>query len=163
MTEQRADIRGVLIQVQGGSLLLPNAAISEVLAYAPPEPVGDAPDWLLGVIRWRGWQVPMISFAQLSGLADETARLGNKVVILKNLADQTRFPYYALLTQGFPRLVTVARDALHLHDEASDVPLPDGVQARVLLREDPALIPDLEHVQARLAEAVAHTDLAQTA
>ena len=36
------DIRGVLIQIEGARLLLPNATISEVLSYADPEPVEDA-------------------------------------------------------------------------------------------------------------------------
>ena len=48
------DIRGVLIQVAGGRLLLPNATIAEVMSYADPEPIDDTPDWLLGRIRWRG-------------------------------------------------------------------------------------------------------------
>ncbi|HQY49033.1 MAG TPA: chemotaxis protein CheW, partial [Thermomonas sp.] len=54
-------IRGVLIQVAQARLLLPNATIAEVLSFAPPEPVADAPDWLLGRIRWRGWQLPLVS------------------------------------------------------------------------------------------------------
>src|SRR5688500_4090624 len=51
------DIRGVLIQVTGARLLMPNAAIAEVLSYADPEPVEGTPDWLLGQVRWRGWQL----------------------------------------------------------------------------------------------------------
>jgi len=56
------DIRGVLIQVEGARLLLPNATIAEVLSFAEPEPVAAAPHWLLGRIRWRGWQLPLASF-----------------------------------------------------------------------------------------------------
>ena len=59
------DIRGVLIQVAGARLLLPNATIAEVLSFADPEPVANAPDWLLGRIRWRGWQLPLLAFARL--------------------------------------------------------------------------------------------------
>src|SRR3546814_3742971 len=65
------DIRGVLIQVGGARLLLPNATISEVLSYADPEPVENAPEWLLGRIRWRGWQLPLVSFSRIAGLAEE--------------------------------------------------------------------------------------------
>src|SRR3546814_647719 len=63
------DIRGVLIQVGGARLLLPNATISEVLSYADPEPVEHAPEWLLGRIRGRGWQMPLCSFSILAGPA----------------------------------------------------------------------------------------------
>src|SRR3546814_6423691 len=65
------DIRGVLIQVGGARLLLPNATISEVLSYADPEPVENAPEWLLGRIRWRGWQLPLVSFSRIAGLRSE--------------------------------------------------------------------------------------------
>ena len=45
MSQQR-DIRGVLISVTQGRLLLPNASVAEVITYSEPEPVADAPDWL---------------------------------------------------------------------------------------------------------------------
>ena len=54
MSESTNIIRGVLIQVAEARLLLPNATIAGVLSYADPEPVADAPDWLLGRMRWRG-------------------------------------------------------------------------------------------------------------
>jgi chemosensory pili system protein ChpC len=139
------DIRGVLIQVEGARLLLPNASISEVLSFATPEPIADAPAWLLGRIRWRGWMLPLVSFAQLSGLADEQGGLGNKVVILKALGGDETMPHFALLTQGFPRLVTVPRDALAV--EESPDRLPTGVQMRVLLKGDAALVPDIGTIE----------------
>ena len=64
-------IRGVLIQVADARLLLPNATIAEVLSFAEPEPVADAPDWLLGRIRWRGWQLPLVAFSRFAGIAEE--------------------------------------------------------------------------------------------
>ncbi|HJR75211.1 MAG TPA: chemotaxis protein CheW [Luteimonas sp.] len=147
------DIRGVLIQVSGARLLLPNATIAEVLSYAQPEPVDDAPDWLLGRIRWRGWRLPLIAFARMAGLAEETGALGNKVLVLKALGGNPKMPYFALLTQGFPRLVTVAESEL-VADTGDGAELPSGVQARVLLREDPALLPDLAAVESRIGEAM---------
>ena len=148
------DIRGVLIQVAGGRLLLPNATIAEVLSYADPEPVANTPDWLLGRIRWRGWQLPLIAFSRLSGIADERGGLGSKVVVLKALGGDAKAPYFAILTQGFPRLVTVSQDTVvaDAHDE--DEALPNGVQGRVLLNEDPALLPDLERVESMILDAL---------
>ncbi len=152
MANTPSDIRGVLIQVAGARLLLPNATIAEVLSYAEPEPVENAPDWLLGRIRWRGWRLPLIAFARLAGISDESAALGNKVLVLKSLGSDPKVPYFALLTQGFPRLVTVAREELIADAVGGD--LPPGVQARVLLREDPALLPDLSAVESRIGEAL---------
>lgn len=148
-----SDVRGVLIQLVGSRLLLPNATIAEVMSYAPPEPVADAPDWLLGRIRWRGWQLPLIAFARLAALAEEKGGLGSKVVVLKALGGDAKSPYFAILTQGFPRLVTVSRDGLIIDADADDLPL--GVQARVTLNQDDAFVPDLDAVERLISEALA--------
>jgi chemosensory pili system protein ChpC len=153
-TPSQADIRGVLIQVAGARLLLPNATIAEVLSWGDPDPVADAPDWLLGRIRWRGWQLPLIAFARLAGIADERGGLGSKVVVLKALGGDPKAPFFALLTQGFPRLVTVPQAALAADADNGEA-LPAGVQARVVLNEDAALLPDLEQVELLIGQALA--------
>ncbi len=151
------DIRGVLIAIARARLLLPNATIAEVLSFAPPSPVEGAPDWLLGRIRWRGWELPLIAFSQMAGIAPEMGGLGSKVVVLKALGGDSKAPYFAMLTQGFPRLVTVSTDRL-LHEP--DEHLPRGVHARVWLNEDEAFIPDLEAVQGLIGHALAHAEAA---
>lgn len=148
-----ADIRGVVIQLAGARLLLPNAAIAEVLSYAPPEPVAGAPDWLLGRMRWRGWQLPLISFSRLAGLADEQGGLGSKVLVFKALGGDAKAPYFAILTQGFPRLVTVSREALKVDADGGELPM--AVQARVILNQDDALVPDLVAIEKLIIEALA--------
>ncbi len=158
VTAAEIDIRGVLIQVAGGRLLLPNATIAEVLSYAEPDAVPGAPEWLLGRIRWRGWQLPLVAFGRLSGLASERGGLGSKVLVLRALGGSApvegrRTPYFALLTQGFPRLVTVSRDTLMVVDDNN--PLPNGVQARVLLNEDAAFLPDLGAIEEQIGAALA--------
>ena len=156
MAEQN-DIRGVMITVTEGRVLLPNATVSEVITFALPEPVPNAPSWLLGRIRWRGWRLPLISFARLAGYADKEGELGAKVVVLKALGGHAKLPYFAMLTQGFPRLVTVAADALVV-DAQTDADLPfarPGVLTPVLLRDDPAVIPDLAQIESLIADALA--------
>ena len=151
-TTQPNDIRGVLIAVARARLLLPNATIAEVLSFAPPSPIEGTPDWLLGRIRWRGWELPLIAFSQMAGIAPETGGLGSKVVVLKALGGDSKSPYFAILTQGFPRLVTVSTDRL-LHEPDPD--LPQGAHARVWLNEDEAFIPDLEAIETLIANAIA--------
>lgn len=154
MSENPQEIRGVLIAVAGGRLLLPNASVSEVITFAEPEQVPDAAPWLLGRVRWHGWRIPVVSFsrmATLPGHQDEGAQLGAKVVVIKALGGNPRMPYFAMLTQGFPRLVSVSRERL-IPDTGSDLPL--GVLQRVMLNEDAALVPDLDTIEMLVGKAV---------
>lgn len=148
-----SDIRGVVIAVTNGRLLLPNAAIAEVITYSEPDPVEGAPHWLLGRVRWRGWRVPIISFARLAGLSDREGERGSKVVVLKALSAHARLPYFCLLTQGFPRLTTVTAAALVLEDGGTDN-LPPGALARVRTRDDSAIIPDLAAIEQLIVDTL---------
>jgi len=152
MSDTQNDIRGVLIAVGGGRLLLPNANVAEVISYSEPERIAGAPEWLLGAARWRGWRLPVLSFPQLVGWPSETAKLGAKVAVLKALGGNPRLPYFAVVSLGFPRLVSVSRDRLSAIHDMKDHPL--GVQARVQIGEDVAIIPDLLTVELLIDEAL---------
>lgn len=144
------EIRGVLIQAGSERVLLPNATVAEVMSRVPVEPVADAPHWLLGQIAWYGWKVPLLSFARLTGLGSETVASNNKIVVLKALGGNAELPYFALLTQSFPQLISVPRDGLLA--DASEETLPAGVHMRVLLGEQSALLPDMEAIEGMVVE-----------
>ena len=145
------DIRGVLIQIAGSQLLLPNAATVEVLSYADPEPIERAPDWLLGQIRWRGWRLPLVSFARIAGTHTEGSAIGSKVIVIKALGGDPKLPYFALVAQGFPRLVTISRDNLIVDSGENMNTLPEGIRLRVMFNEDVALVPDLDAAERMIA------------
>ena len=147
------EIRGVLIQVSEERLLLPNATVAEVLARVTVEPVEGAPDWLPGRIEWHGWNVPLVAFGRLAGMGEEAAARNNRVIVLKALGGNEALPYFGLLTASFPQLASVPRDSLLA--DASEEDLPRGVQMRVLLGEQSAMLPDLEGVERMVGEALA--------
>lgn len=155
MASSNDEIRGVLVQVGEERLLLPNATVAEVLARAPVEPLADAPAWLPGQILWHGWRVPLVSFPRLTGQGQDSVAVSSKIVVLKSLGGGDTMPYFALLTQSFPRLISVPRDGLLA--DATEEQLPAGVQMRVLLGDEEALLPDLERIQAMIGEALAQT------
>ena len=145
--------RGVLIQIAGSQLLLPNAATVEVMSYADPEPIPDAPDWLLGQIRWRGWRLPMVSFARIAGTHSEGSTIGTKVIVIKALGGDPKLPYFALVAQGFPRLVTISRDNLVVDSEHHEV-MPEGIRLQVMFNGDVALVPDLDAAERMIVEVL---------
>jgi chemosensory pili system protein ChpC len=70
--------------------------------------------------------------------------------VLKALGGNPKLPFIAVLTQGFPRLTTLnAELIIPTHDGKS---LPPGVRAHVLVRDDVAVIPDLEWIEATLLD-----------
>jgi chemosensory pili system protein ChpC len=146
------DIRGVLITVTNNRILLPNATVSEVITFANPEPYLNQPRWVFGRIRWRGWQIPLISFALLTGSANQEGQIGARVAVLKALGGHSKLPYFAILTQGFPRLTTVTLESLIPDSHAGN--LPAGVLMPVMIKDDHAVIPDLGVIEQLIVDSV---------
>lgn len=148
------EIRGVMIQTGRERVLLPNATVAEVLAKVAVEPLEGTPDWLPGHLGWHGWDVPLVDFARLAGLGEDPPGR-TRVVVLKALGGDEGLPYFALQTASFPQLISVPRDSLLA--DASEEDLPRGVQMRVLLGEQGALLPDLEGIEQLVIEALGAT------
>lgn len=146
------EIRGVMLPVTGGRVLVPNTTMAEVISYARPTPIEGAPPWLLGRLGWRGWGLPVLAFSTLAGTADSESTDNARVAILKALSGHARLPYFGVLTQGFPRLTLISEDLLVPDEDSS--PLPAGVRDQVRVHDEPAWIPDLSLVEDRLAGAL---------
>lgn len=146
------EIRGVLIPLLGLRLLLPNAAVAEIIDYSPPAAGRDQPDWLLGMIKWRQRNLPVIRFETLLGQASEDSGVRRRLAVCHALTADARRPYMGLVTQGIPRLVRVREELLEPMPGDDLAGLP--VHARVRVNGEEALIPDLDRLEDLLAAAM---------
>lgn len=146
------EIRGVMLPVTDGRVLVPNTTMAEVITYAQPTPVAGAPAWLLGRLAWRGWGLPVLAFSALAGTADNESTENARVAILKALSGHPRLPYFGVLTQGFPRLTLISEDMLVPDADAGLLPI--GVREQVSVHDEPAWIPDLAAVENLIVEAL---------
>lgn len=147
METQVEQLRAVLIALPGGKLMLPNTTVSEIVTYAAPEAVEDKPDWYLGAIRWKGYRLPLVSFSAMAGWEPRESVAGAKIAILKGLSGESRLPYFALLTQGFPRLVNIASDQL-----IDDPEHASAYFSSAYLDNDAIAVPNLEAVERLILE-----------
>ncbi|TXI88691.1 MAG: chemotaxis protein CheW [Cupriavidus sp.] len=142
-------IYAVLMALEGDTLLLPNAAVIEVISRDTVRPVDGAPDWLIGNYEFNGRRVPVVSFEVLNGSPrPETARR-SRVVLLHSAGKHLEAHAIGVLTQGYPHLVTLNRSAI------SATPLRHGdredlVLSRVRIASQEAVIPDIETIEADL-------------
>ena len=146
------EIRGVILPVTSGRVLVPNTTMAEVITFAQPTPVAGAPSWLLGRLAWRGWGLPVLAFSAMAGVASDNPAENTRVAILKALNGHARLPYFGVLTQGFPRLTLISEDMLIPDEDAGA--LPTGVREQVRVHGEPAWIPDLAAVENLIIEAL---------
>jgi len=131
-------------------MLLPTSAIAEITDYAPPSPLDDAPEWLLGQVEWEDWQVPVISYgALIESQSPESATGRSRIMVVKSLSNTTRVPFIGVLVSEIPRLAKLTEEDLDVTSDKDDSP---SVHCTVKLTGSQAVIPDLD----RLGQLVGH-------
>jgi chemosensory pili system protein ChpC len=149
-----SEVRGVLLPLQSGQLLLPHMMLSEVIGYRAPRnnPEG-APEWLLGVIEWRRVPVPLVSYEILVGGAPDV-EIGQRarIAICHTLNDYSGRPYTGILLRSIPRLVRVTEELIApIGRQDQD----RGMVARqVWVGGQEAWIPDLDLLEKGVAECL---------
>ena len=145
------EIRGVLLPLQDGQLLLPNAAVCEVVSYrAPDTSAPKGADWLLGTFSWRNNDLPLISFETLMGR--EPGEVGHRarVAICNTLNGDESLPYIGILLHSAPHLIRVTEDVI-APVNGDDAP-SEVVASQVVVNGVNALIPDLDVLELMLSE-----------
>ncbi len=147
-------IRSLIIPLNDYSILLPGSVVAEVAPYQDPVALATLAEdtgWILGMVTWRGVQVPLISMEALEGEAVPVPGARARLVVLKGLADLPGLPFYAVASQQIPHLQTVSEAVIEALEEES---LETAPGEAVLVGGEPAVIPDLEATERRLHEAL---------
>ena len=137
-------IHGLLLPVHG-TMLLPHATVAEVIAYSAAEAVPHAPAWLIGMLPWRGTQIPLIYFEGACGEPLPTSMANQqKIVVLKTLGSDPAMPFIALVTQGIPRAIKIDPEALTDESRESVQPF---ILKHVQVKGQPAYIPNMDSLE----------------
>ncbi len=136
----------LLIPLQEIKILLPNAAVAEVIGYSTPETVENMPEWMLGNISWREEKVPLLSFERVSGMGKQEVATG-RVAVLNTLNGNSQLAYIGLLIQSIPQLRLVQESSIVVTEKDAQM---DMVAASIDFSGESVLIPDLDKLEQRV-------------
>ena len=149
------EIRGILLPVGARSLLLPNAAVAELIVYREGAETrdGSSPDWLLGEIEWRGRRIPLVSFEVAAGRkrADTGTRRA-RIAVLNTPSGNEALPYIGVLTLGISRLVRITPENLDADDDDPSV-ITALIHKAATINGQGVWIPNLDALEAMVAQA----------
>ena len=151
MNAKAEELYSLLVPLSDDRLILPRACVAEVVRYTPPEQQPGSQNWMLGTISWNGRELPVVAFEGTIG-KDIPAPTGRtRVVVFYSSTGKMKTGYFGVLTQGFPQLVRVNREVLHL-DSTEGWPEDAPVLCRVKMINEYPLVPDLEALEIMIIE-----------
>ena len=113
------ELKCILLTLQSENVIVPNAAVAEIIPSRDVQQVDGAPVWMLGKMSWRGYDVPLVSF---EAAADESGNVSTstQIAILYSLNEDTATPYIGLAISGVPHVSFFTRDQIHADPSAID-------------------------------------------
>lgn len=139
-------VRSLWVPLSGINLLLPNVAVAEVTNYQSVDLIEKGPEWLLGKFSWRDRTLPLVSIERLIGMTWKEGMLGSRISVVNSVRNNSKIPFFAIVTLGIPRLLHADADALgeSIYDGKK---CAEAVADLVQIGSEEALIPNLEIIQ----------------
>lgn len=137
-------VNSLTVPLAQNTLLLPQAAIAEVVRPEPLRELEHAADWLRGVFDWRTEQIPLVSLEAMCGVPVGDKAV-NRYVVLYALEQIPGLAYYAVEARGIPRSLRAEARSLQPGEVGSFE--CDIVQSHVLAAGEPAFIPSLAVIE----------------
>ena len=144
MSDAQRIIASLYIPVSSQQLLLPNVSVAEVVSYQQPVKTPNKPDYFLGYISWRGVDIPVISYEIANETTPKKLAKNARIAVINTIGKhQSSLSFFAIVTQGIPRLVKVSEDI------SQDLKKTKKKAETALVKIDgeEAVIPDIEFLE----------------
>ena len=139
------EINCVTLTINEDKLLMPEAALAEVVPIKNIINVANKPSWMLGYLDWRGHSVPLISFEAIGGVRMPSLSTGKvKAAVLFSIGEDSSVPYLSILVQNEPVTIKVKEEDIVTNTEGTENP---AISDRVMMSDDDYSIMNLEKLE----------------
>jgi chemosensory pili system protein ChpC len=133
----------MLLPLSSLNLVIPNSGVAEIIGYSNPRPVPDTSDWFLGVVSWRGVDIPVVSLEEMCAIDSVHVGPRARIGILYNPEKDPDMPYLGIHMQDIPRAYLAESDKM---EAGSDDGLSQYLLSRVDEDHQARAIPDLDRI-----------------
>jgi len=155
MAQNNQLIKCIILTLKNELVVVPNSAVAEIISVQDVREVADSPQWMLGKARWRGVELPVVSYEAAGGDNAQAVNINTQVAVLYSVSEDgdydNRYPYIGFAMHGVPHVSTFARDQIKLDEHAAtDHPM---VAQKVRINGAAAGILDIHAIEEMLQQA----------
>lgn len=133
------------VPLDGITLIIPSAAVAEVINPQAMAPIPFGEPWMSGAIGWRTLAVPVISFETLLGVPPVVRPESGKIIIFYPLGGRKDWEFFGMLASAEPRPQVL--DGSQTVAEGSELPDSPYIAAGLKIEGRLMLIPDFEKLK----------------
>jgi chemosensory pili system protein ChpC len=145
-------IKCVLLTLRTENVVVPNAALAEIVSLRDVSKVDNAPQWLLGKMHWRGVDIPLVSFEAAAEGANAAMSANQAAVIHLISADgKAVYPYVGLSISGVPHISEFTKEQITV--DAQERKAHPMVAQRIRINGAAASILNIDSIASMLKKA----------
>lgn len=122
MVDQTQALKSIILTLRSELVVVPNAAVAEIISVQDVHEIESMPVWLLGKTNWRGVEMPVVSFEAAGGDGAQAVSINTQVAVLYSAStdENKQCSYIGLAMHGVPHVSRFTRDQIKTDTEASD-------------------------------------------
>lgn len=118
MASSAQSVKCVILTLRSENVMVPNAAVAEIISARDTSRVDNAPNWYVGRMPWRDVDVPLVSFEAAAGYEAKNVNLNTQVAVLYATNKDAKYPYLGLVISGVPHVSSFSKEQIITDPEA---------------------------------------------
>ena len=122
MADNKRLLKSIILTLRNELVVVPNAAVAEIISVQNVKKADDAPGWMLGKTTWRGVELPVVSFEAAGGDNAQAVNINTQIAVLysANTDEDKQYSYIGLAMHGVPHVSQFSRDQIKTDPDVSD-------------------------------------------
>lgn len=112
MADGDQTIKCVILTLRTENVMVPSAAVAEIMSAKDTMAVENGPEWYLGKMPWKGVDVPLVSFEAAGGVAAKNINLNTQIAVFYSINKEATYPYIGLVISGVPHVSAFSREQI---------------------------------------------------
>jgi chemosensory pili system protein ChpC len=116
-------IKSIILTLKNELVMVPNAAVAEIISVNDVKKIDGSPRWMLGKARWRGVELPVVSYEAAGGDSAQDVNINTQVAVMYTVSDDAdkdkTHSYIGLAIHGVPHVNTFSRGQIRSDEHAS--------------------------------------------
>lgn len=123
MAKDSHSIKCIILTLRNQNVIVPDALVAEIISVKEIEEGAGKPEWYLGDMKWRGINVPLMSFEAAGGMKHAKVNLNTQAAILYAVTkdgEEVKHPYIGLVMSGVPHISNFSREQFKFDSDAAE-------------------------------------------
>lgn len=144
-------LRCLQLPIQEKTLMVPYAAVAEIVVFENPKAFAETKNWSLGPFQWRGLEIPLICLEMQGGASSFSAKKNFEnlhVAVFNRMSELNAPDFMGIVLQGLPVMTRYKRADLE-YVGPGDKPY---LAMEIKVRGKSAFIPNISSIEETVAK-----------